>query len=70
MRVFTPVLRSTGERIEIENPVFSEGFGPERGLGRKGTVTDPKTGKTYRISGKACGLGCQCDAWAVEVKAQ
>lgn len=38
-----------------------------RPLAYRGTVTDRTSGKRYKIYGKACGLDCQCDAWAVEV---
>lgn len=66
--VFTPVLRATGERLQIENPLFEEGFRHGLGLRKKGIVQDPQTGKRYVISGKSCGLKCQCDAWAVEIE--
>lgn len=65
--IFTPVLRATGERLRIEHPIFEVGYRHGTGLGRKGIVYDPKTGKRYMISGRACGLQCQCDAWAVEI---
>lgn len=66
--IYTPVLKSTGVRLRIEDPIFEEGFRSGRGLGKKGIICDPATGKRYIISGKACGLRCQCDAWAVEIE--
>ena len=66
--IYTPVLTATGERLHIENPIFADGFRRERGLHRKGTLTDPATGKSYTITGKACSIPrCYCDAWAVEI---
>ena len=66
--VYTPVLKNTGVRLRIENPIFEDGFRDGRGLGKKGILTDPKTGKRFLISGKTCDLPkCQCDAWAVEL---
>lgn len=66
--VSTPVLRSTGVRIRIENPIYEDGFEYRRGLGRKGIIRDPKTGSRYELTGKACCFpNCQCDAWAVEI---
>jgi hypothetical protein len=68
VRVYTPVLKATGERLKIENPIFEEPFRHGLGLHKKGVVRDPKTGKRYMIRGKSCGLRCQCDAWAVEIE--
>jgi len=66
--IYTPVLKTTGVRLRIENPIFEEGFRQGRGLGEKGVISDPKTGKRYLISGKECDLPtCKCDAWAVEL---
>jgi hypothetical protein len=68
--IYTPVLKATGERFRIEYPIYEEGFRDERGLGKKGVIRDPATGKRYEITGKACSLPhCQCDAWAVEIEA-
>jgi hypothetical protein len=63
---YTPVLKSTGERIEIPNPEFSQGFNM-KSKQKKGIVTDLDTGKKYAITGKSCGLGCYCDAFAEEI---
>lgn len=67
-RIFTPVLKSTGQRLYIRSPIFEEGFDNRRGLHRMGTVQDLETGKRYAITGKACSLpNCKCDAWAEEI---
>lgn len=66
--LYTPVLKSTGVRLRIENPIFEEGFNHSRGVRYKGILADPKTGKRYKITGKSCGAPhCQCDAWAEEI---
>ena len=66
--VYTPVLRTSGVRLMIRNPVYEDGFKQGRGLGTKGVIRDPETGKRYLISGKACDLeNCLCDAWAVDL---
>ena len=66
--IYTPVVRATGVRIRIENPVYEDGFHHGRGLGNKGVLSDPDTGKRYFISGKPCDIpNCQCDAWADEL---
>lgn len=67
--IYTPVLKATGMRLRIKHPIFEVGFRPGRGLGKKGIIHDPVTGKRYIISGKSCSLPkCQCDAWAVEIE--
>jgi hypothetical protein len=66
--IYTPVLKATGERLQIENPIFEEGFNQGRSLGNKGVLRDPATGKRYKITGKACDIPrCHCDAWAEEI---
>ena len=66
--LYTPVLKATGVRLRIENPIFEEGFRDVRDLGKKGIISDPKTGKRYVIRGKSCDIpSCQCDAWADEL---
>lgn len=64
---YTPVLKATGVRFRINRPIFEEGFRHGRGLGKKGFVKDPETGKRYLIVGKSCRPECQCDAWAIEI---
>jgi hypothetical protein len=68
---YTPVLKSTYQRMTIANPVFSDGFRDDRIVRTlKGIVTDADTGKRYKIYGKACNIpGCACDAFAVELSA-
>lgn len=67
--VSTPVLKSTGVRLRIENPIYEEGYRKIRGMGKKGVVKDPVTGKRYLLTGKACSQPrCQCDAWAEEIE--
>ena len=64
--VFTPVLRSTGKRLNLE--VDYSTFPKIKTLGYHGTVQDVKSGKWYAVFGKECDLpGCKCDAWVVEV---
>ena len=68
--VYTPVIKNTGVRITIQNPIYEEGFSHGRGLGVKGIICDPQTGKRYLITGKACDFeNCQCDAWGEEIAA-
>lgn len=67
---YTPVLKATGGRFRINRPIFEEGFRHGRGLGKKGIVKDPETGKRYWITGKSCSLKCECDAWAIEIPNQ
>ena len=66
--VCTPVLETSGERLLIRHPRFSDDFDHRRGPGNKGVVTDLETGKHYRITGKPCDIPtCHCDAWAYEI---
>jgi len=58
---FTPVLPS-GKRAQMRLST-ADHEKISRGLGDKGIVTDLRTGRRWRVSGKACGTpGCQCDA--------
>lgn len=68
--IYTPVIKSTGERITIYNPIFSDGFSnsSRQANALYGTVEDVDTGRKYKIYGKKCGLDCTCDAYAVEIK--
>lgn len=65
--LYTPVLRATGERLRIVNAELAPGFKPARSRAVKGVLRDPATGKRYKITGKACGLKCFCDAYADEI---
>jgi hypothetical protein len=68
-QVYAPRLKDTGERLRlILNDTDWAVANRYRGTLRvRGTVTDQKTGKRYRIKGAACGLECRCDATAEEV---
>jgi len=68
MTIFTPIFN--GKRITIT--VSDEEARPIREYGRrlgfKGEVTDIKSGKRFRIYGKACSLpNCVCDATALQL---
>jgi hypothetical protein len=67
--IYTPRLKSTGERLRLRLNVADWIVANRyRGTLRvKGIVTDQKTGKRYRVKGAACGLQCCCDATAEEV---
>lgn len=57
--------------MKIRYPIFEDGFDHTTGhLREKGILRDPETGKRYVITGRACGLGCRCDAWADEVESK
>ena len=63
---FTPVLRSTGERLDLE--VDHATFPHAKHEGFHGYTQDLKTGKWYAVYGKECDIpGCRCDAWVDEV---
>jgi hypothetical protein len=65
MALFTPIVN--GKRLEMKLSDEDE-MKIYRGPGYKGVVTDQKTGKQYRISGKKCGLPhCWCDSEAKEI---
>src|SRR5258708_34700630 len=54
---FSPVLRSTGERLDLV--VDCKSFPSSGGLGFHGNTQDLKTGKWYTVYGKECDLpGC------------
>ncbi len=64
--LFTPVLRSTGERLhlEVDYTVFSR----SKASGYHGNVQDLQSEKWYAVYGKECDIpGCNCDAWVEEV---
>ena len=62
--LFTPVLKTTGERLIMRVKGLDQ---IQWGRGYHGIVKDELTGKQYKVYGKACGLNCYCDAYAVEV---
>jgi hypothetical protein len=63
--VFTPVLRATGERLELE--VEYATFPRSKALGFHGYTQDLISGKWYAVYGKECDIpGCNCDAWVEE----
>ena len=63
---FTPVLRSTGERLDLE--VDYESFPRSKAPGFHGNTQDLKTGRWYAVYGKECDItGCNCDAWVEEI---
>ena len=65
---FTPVLKSTGKRIVIDNPVFEADYEDKKAVRAwYGVVRDADTGKRYSVYGKQCGLKCACDAYVVPV---
>lgn len=64
--LFTPRLKSTGERVvmRVKNQPAQR-----RGPGFHGLIRDELTGKLYKVYGASCGLDhCYCDALVVEVK--
>jgi hypothetical protein len=64
--VFSPVLRSTGERLDLEVDYAS--FPRSKKLGFHGYTQNLKTGAWYAIYGKECDIpGCHCDAWVDEL---
>jgi hypothetical protein len=66
--VFTPVLRATGERLDLE--VDCASFPGSKAIGFHGKTQDLKSGKWYAIYGKECDIpGCNCDAWVEEIPA-
>jgi hypothetical protein len=59
--IFTPVLKATGQRLELE--VAYASFPKTKAPGYHGTVQDLQTGKWYAVYGKECSIpGCNCDA--------
>ena len=66
--MFTPVLRSSGERLELEVEYAS--FSRSSELGFHGHTQDLKPSKWYAVYGKECDIpGCNCDAWVEEILA-
>lgn len=66
--IFTPVLRATGERLDLEVDYAS--FPKSKSLGYHGLTQDLKSGKWYAVYGKECSIpGCNCDAWVEEIPA-
>jgi hypothetical protein len=64
--VFTPVLRATGERLDLE--VDYATFPRSNALGYHSQTQDLKSGKWYAVYGKECDIpGCNCDAWVEEI---
>jgi hypothetical protein len=63
---FTPVLRTTGDRLDLE--VDGASFPQSNAPGFHGHTQDLKTGTWYAVYGKECDIpGCHCDAWVEEV---
>jgi hypothetical protein len=65
--LFTPVLRSTGERLELQVDYAS--FPRSNKLGLHGYTQDVNTGQWYAIYGKECDIPGCCDAWVEEISA-
>jgi hypothetical protein len=66
--VFTPVFRTTGERLDVG--VDYATFHRSSTLGYHGQTQDLKTDQWYAAYGKECDIpGCNCDAWAEEIPA-
>jgi hypothetical protein len=64
--VFTPILRSTGERLDLEVDYFT--FPHSKAPGLHGNTQDLNTGQWYAVYGKDCSIpGCHCDAWVEEI---
>ncbi len=65
--IFTPVLRATGERLNLEVDYMS--FPRSNVLGFHGNTQDLKSGKWYAVYGKECDIpGCNCHAWVEEIE--
>ena len=62
MPLFTPLVDGARQSMELSD---EDQHKITRGKGRKGFVTDLKTGIQYEVFGAPCGLGCYCDAIAV-----
>ena len=64
--VFTPVVRATGERLDLE--VDYATFPRSKALGFHGRTQDLRSGKWYAVYGKECDIpGCNCDARVEEI---
>jgi len=67
--LYTPVLKSTGERLKLQVKWIEETEYKDMRVARayKGIIED-ESGKRYKIYGKSCNLSnCACDAYAVEI---
>ena len=63
---FTPVHRTTGERLDLVVDVRS--FPGSKASGFHGYTQDLDSGQWYAVYGKECDIpGCNCDAWVEEV---
>ena len=66
--VFTPVLRLTGERLDLV--VDNASFPHSKASGFHGYTQDLNSGRWYAVYGKECDIpGCNCDAWVEEAEA-
>ncbi len=63
--VFSPVLKATGERLDLLADYGS--FPQSNAPGYHGIVRDVKSGKRYAVYGKPCDLACHCDAWVIAI---
>ena len=63
---FSPILRATGERLDLVVDVLT--FPSSKSPGFHGRTQDLKSGKWYAVYGKECDIpGCHCDAWVEEL---
>ena len=63
---FTPVLWSTGKRLDLE--VDHAAFPHSRAPGYHGRTQDLKTGRWYAVYGKERDIpGWHCDTWVEEI---
>jgi hypothetical protein len=66
MALLTPKVNGKRVRMQVSQ---ADSDKVTRGPGCKGTVTDKKTGKKYRVYGASCGMPhCYCDATAHLIK--
>ena len=64
---FSPVLRSTGERLSLE--VDHDSFPHSKAPGFHGVTQDLKSGQWYAVYGKECDIPkCNCDAWVEPIE--
>ena len=60
MKTITPILNGKRVKVKVSEADYDK---VTRGLGYKGIITNQKTGKTFRLYGRACSLpNCYCDA--------
>lgn len=65
---FTPVLRATGERLDLV--VDYATFPSSKAPGFHGYTQDLDSGQWYAVYGRECDIpGCHCDAWVEEIAA-